>query len=294
MKTIPLFLLLLCSVFAIEPIVTTEWLSQNLYNKDLRIIQVSDEKSYQIAHIQKALQTDIGKWRKKHKNRLNIRSAKEIEAEIRRLGIDKNKEVVLYAPITTPKDLLKTSYIYWALNYHGINKVALLEGGLNQWEKENLPISKKTFTVKPSTFKVKRDTKLIAHKSYILRKIGKVPMIDARPSDKYLGITATNSVKRDGHIKGAMSYTWTNSLNDGYKLKNVRVLTEVFQKEYKLHKDKETIVYCTGGLETSFNYFVLKAVLGYKNIRLYDASMKEWGNEENTPMTRYKFEQFSY
>lgn len=294
MKTVILFHLLLSAVFAIEPIVTTEWLSKNLNKIDLRIVQVSDKKSYQDTHIPNALQTGIDKWRKKQNNHLAIRSAKEIETEIRRLGIDKKSEVVLYAPIATPKDLLKTSYIYWALNYHGINNVALLDGGLNQWEKEHYPLSNKIASVKPSTFTVKRDTKLIAHKSYILRKIGKVPMIDARPSNKYLGIAATNSVKRDGHIPGAMSYTWTNSLNDGYKLKNVKILTEVFQEGYNLHKDKETIVYCTGGLETSFNYFVLKAVLGYKNIRLYDASMKEWGNEENTPMTRYKFEQFSY
>jgi len=118
-------------------------------------------------------------------------------------------------------------------------------------------------------------------------------MVDARPADMYLGVTPTPTVKRNGHISGGMSYPWIYSVDNSFKLKDKALLDDVFKNGYKLDKNKEVLVYCTGGLETSFNYFVLSGVLGYKNVRLYDASMKEWGNREDTPMTQYKFENFS-
>ncbi len=57
-----------------------------------------------------------------------------------------------------------------------------------------------------------------------------------------------------------------------------------------LNPKKELITYCTGGLETSMNFFVLHRLLGFEKIRLYDASMKEWANRDDTPMTKYRWE----
>ena len=133
---------------------------------------------------------------------------------------------------------------------------------------------------------------LLATRSYVQSSIGKLPMLDARPSDKYLGITSTDTVARDGHIKGAMSYTWNYSVKNDYKLKDTERLDQLFKNGYKLDKKNEIIVYCTGGLETSFNYFVLSHILGYQHIRLYDASMKEWGNRKDTPMVKDTYEVF--
>jgi 3-mercaptopyruvate sulfurtransferase SseA len=33
-------------------------------------------------------------------------------------------------------------------------------------------------------------------------------------------------------------------------------------------------------------------MLGYTNVRVYDASMHEWGNRPDTPMVQYKWEEF--
>ena len=208
------------------------------------------------------------------------------------MGIDTDKDVVLYADIQTPKDFLKASYILWALNYHGINNVALLDGGKQAWLKDGATLDRHEPSIDASTYEVKTYPKLIAGRVYVQNHIGKLPMLDARPSDKYLGITPTATVARDGHIKGAMSYTWNYSVTDDYKLKDTKRLNQLFENGYKLDKEHELIVYCTGGLETSFNYFVLSRVLGYKNVRLYDASMKEWGNREDTPMVQDTYEIF--
>jgi thiosulfate/3-mercaptopyruvate sulfurtransferase len=255
-------------------------------------VEVSDGDSYAKEHIPNALHTSIGKWRFDNGTFLSVRPVEEIEKEISSLGIDENSEVVLYAPINEPKDLLKASYIYWALQYHGIKNVALLDGGLKTWKSGKYDITAQVPTIKTTMYKSTIDKNKIADIGYVKSKLGKLPMIDARPSDMYLGVTPTATVKRNGHIKGGMSYSWNYSVDKEYLLKDKKMLESVFKEGYNLDKNKEVLVYCTGGLETSYNYFVLSGVLGYKNVRLYDASMKEWGNREDTPMSQYRYEMF--
>jgi thiosulfate/3-mercaptopyruvate sulfurtransferase len=293
MKTLLLSLLIPVVSFAIEPLINTTWLQQHIGDKKLRIVEVSTQKSYTSGHIKGALHTTIDKWRVNNGTFISIRSTQEIQNEIQRLGIDASTEVVLYADIQTPKDFLKASYIFWALNYHGIKNVALLDGGKQAWVKEGALLDSAVPTTAASDYEVKIQPALIADRVYVENHIGKLPMLDARPSDKYLGITPTATVARDGHIKGAMSYSWNYSVENAYMLKDIKKLETLFKEGYKLDKESEVIVYCTGGLETSFNYFVLSGVLGYKNVRLYDASMKEWGNQKDTPMVQYRYEVFN-
>lgn len=280
------------SLLAIEPIVTPQWLNEHKNDPKLRIVEVSEGDLYGLEHIPSAAHTAIGKWRFDNGTFLSIRPVEEIEKEISRLGIDENSDVVLYAPINEAKDLLKASYIYWALNYHGIKNVALLDGGLKVWKNSKLELTQAEPSLKATVFKVKIDKEKIADIGYVKSHLGKLPMIDARPSDMYLGVTPTPTVKRNGHIKGGMSYSWNYSVDKEYILKPKAMLESVFKEGYALDKNKEVLVYCTGGLETSFNYFVLSGVLGYKNVRLYDASMKEWGNRDDTPMSQYRYEMF--
>ena len=292
MKTFLLSLLCSVAAFAIEPLINTTWLEHNIDNKNLRVIEVSSQRSYESGHIKNALHTTIDKWRMNNGTFISIRDTKEIEQEIQRLGIDANSDVILYADIQTPKDFLKASYIFWALNYHGITNVALLDGGKQSWIKQGGPLENTLPKIAASKYKVTIHPELIADREYVENHIGKLPMLDARPSDKYLGITPTDTVARDGHIKGAMSYSWNYSVDNEYKLKDTTKLDTMFVNGYKLDKENELIVYCTGGLETSFNYYVLSGVLGYKHVRLYDASMKEWGNQKDTPMVQYTYEVF--
>ncbi|MBD3797885.1 MAG: hypothetical protein IE887_09165, partial [Campylobacterales bacterium] len=146
--------------------------------------------------------------------------------------------------------------------------------------KQGYELTQKTIEVKKTNFKVTLDPSKIADLDYVKQHLGKLPMIDARPSDKYLGITPTATVERDGHIQGAMSYSWNYSVNENFALKSIDQLDALFRDGYKLDKNKEVLVYCTGGLETSYNYFVLSGVLGYKHVRLYDVSMKQWGKSK--------------
>ena len=49
--------------------------------------------------------------------------------------------------------------------------------------------------------------------------------------------------------------------------------------------DKLVVNYCGGGISATIGFFAQK-LMGYNDIALYDASMQEWGFDENRPMER--------
>ena len=44
------------------------------------------------------------------------------------------------------------------------------------------------------------------------------------------------------------------------------------------------LVYCGGGIAATLDAFVLTALLGHKNVSVYDNSMQEWSNDPSLPM----------
>ena len=48
--------------------------------------------------------------------------------------------------------------------------------------------------------------------------------------------------------------------------------------------DKRVLVYCGGGIAATLDAFVLTAMLGHRNVSVYDNSMQEWANDPSLPM----------
>ena len=218
-----------------------------------------------------------------------IKPPQKIQELLRNLGIDEKKEIVIYAH-HSGKDTLKTSYVAWALELHGLAKSALLDGGLRKWKKEGLPLSTKTPTPTPSHYVVHFEPTLVIDKEGVRKSIGKVRMIDARPAVYYFGAKKQKVLARAGHIPKATSYFWKYNFRDDGTFKPKGVLKEMLVDGLGLDPNKSVITYCTGGLETSMNWFVLHRILGFEGAKLYDASMKEWANDPKMPLTKYRWE----
>ena len=48
--------------------------------------------------------------------------------------------------------------------------------------------------------------------------------------------------------------------------------------------DKQIITYCQSGVRGAHTWFVLKELLGYPNVRNYDGSWGEYGNNPESPI----------
>ncbi len=283
-------LLLLCfalALFAAEPFVSAKWLKVHLNDKNLIIIDVSQPKLYKKEHIPGAINAPIVLWRKKVEHYALLRPPKEIERVMRKLGITPNSKVVLYSH-RWGKDFLKTSYTAFAMEVMGFKNSSILDGGLEAYRKIGI-LTKEISKPKPSYYQGVFHPEFIVDKTIVLTHIGKTRMLDARNPIFYFGAEKQKVLKRAGHIPKATSYFWVFSFHNE-KIKDKDTLKAMLVDGLELRPNKDVITYCTGGLETSMNWYVLHRVLGFEKSRLYDASMKEWANEPDTPLTKYRWE----
>ena len=287
-----LFLVFMFSFYALasEPFIGIDELKEKIDNDNLVILDVGTKEDYLKEHIPNALHTDIKMFRAQHGKYQLLRTPLELQKVIRSYGIDENSEIVIYGH-NKKKEILKSSYIALALINMGLENVKILNGAFLEWKYEDYEITSKVKTPSPSSYIVKPRKDIIVDREYVLSKIGKVPMLEARPSDFYYGTILSKGVRRAGHIPHAMSSNWKDKFLVDESLKDKDEIEEIFYN-YDIKPDEEIIMYCTGGLEASMNWFLINRYLGFKKAKIYDASMREWGNRDDTPIQRFKWEVF--
>ena len=286
MKFLLSIFILSFTLFATDAFVEVAYLKQNINNKNLVLLDTTDIKTFNKGHIQNAIQVDIWDFRHKVNNQyVLINTSKKIEQTARNLGINSDSEVIIYGH-HKDKELLKSSYIALALISNGFTNVSLLNGGWGAWEDENNAISTTARKIKKGNFVATFNPNILVDLDYVKAHINKTPMIEARPKIYFTGEKKSNGVKRLGHITGAQSSFWREKFELDDTLKSDKKLDKIFYTHHKLDKNKEVIAYCTGGLEASMNWYVLSQYMNFKDVKIYDASMKQWGNLENTPMQK--------
>jgi len=68
---------------------------------------------------------------------------------------------------------------------------------------------------------------------------------------------------------------------------SLKPVDELARAYAKIIPSKETsvIVHCRTGHQASQTFFVLKRLLGYKNVYYYDAGWTEWAARQELPVT---------
>lgn len=289
MKSILLLTLSTLYLYASEAFISAVDLNDKMKNENLVILDVSKKSTYDNEHIPGAVRADVGNFRKKVLMHAKIKSPAEIQNVIRSLGINNDSEVVLYGH-GKPKELMSSTYIAMSLILHGLNNVSILDGGYRAWSSEYIDTSSETPTVVAGNFTAKYDNSTLTDLEYVKKNIGKLPTFDSRGPRNYYGTVLSGGVERLGHIPKAKSSYWEDKFTADLTIREDDALKEMIIDGFSLDKNQEILIYCTGGLEASANWYVFSQHLGIKNAKLYDGSMREWGNRNDTPMTKYKWE----
>ena len=294
MRLLFLVSLLALSLQATTGFISSESLNKILNDQNLVLVDVGSLKDFDEGHIPKAMRSEITSWRKPVGLHQLMRSSQSLEKEMQRLGINQNSQVIIYGH-NKSKEALKSSYIALAMITHGLSKVALLDGQFGEWEDEDDREISTTLTKnKTGNFKAKYKKGTIVDLAYVKTNLNKVPMLEARPPVFYYGTLRSRGVKRLGHIPYAMSSFWKDKFEIDGMLKDQETLNAIFIAGYNLKAKKEVILYCTGGLEASMNWFILSQHMDFSKAKIYDASLREWANREDTPLVSYKWETFGY
>jgi thiosulfate/3-mercaptopyruvate sulfurtransferase len=273
-------------------LVSTDWVASHLNDPDIRIVESNEDALlYSSGHIPGAVQVD---WTTDLNDQIkrDYISRKGFETLMSRLGATPKTTLVFYGD----KNNWWACYAYWVFQLFGHTNAKIMDGGRLKWSKEGRPMTREVPTFAPSKYKAKerKDAPIRAFRQQVLAHAkAKGQLVDVRSPEEFAGTRMhmpdypNEGALRGGHIPGAKSIPWARAINpDDGSFKDATELTELYVKTNKLSRQKPTIAYCRIGERSSHTWFVLKYLLGFKNVKNYDGSWTEWGNSVGLPIEK--------
>lgn len=197
-------------------------------------------------------------------------------------GVTNNSRVLVYSD---GRDVLGATMVAYLLERSGVRDIAVLDGGYKGYTAASQTVTKEFPKYKVDRFTVKDNPAVRVSLSEVRKLIGKkgVTFIDPRPADLFQG--KENIWIRNGHIPGARNIPWptfTDAQNP-HKLKSLDEIKQILADK-KITPADDIIVTCSTGREATLQYVVLKHLLGYPKVRVYEGSWTEYSTQSDLPV----------
>jgi thiosulfate/3-mercaptopyruvate sulfurtransferase len=279
-------------------VVSTEWLSAHLQERDVRVVDVRGKvlppgssprylpkrAEYQVGHIPGAVFVDWTRDIVDLDDPVPVQIARPdaFASALGALGVGDGTAVVAYDDY----DHAFAGRLAWALRYYGHDAVRVLEGGWTRWLEEGRPTTPDTPSRQPARLTARARPELRRTADQVERSLldPEVLLIDARPPDQYAG--TVSAAARSGHIPGARNVPYARLVDPSSgrflpESELARVFSEAGIDVAKL--PREVVVYCNGGVTCSVPLSALR-LLGREQVALFDGSWNEWGNDARRPV----------
>jgi thiosulfate/3-mercaptopyruvate sulfurtransferase len=271
-----------------ELLVDTNWASEHLSDPAVKFIEVDvDTSAYDKGHLAGAIgwnwQTDLN-----DRVRRNIIDPLAFASLNRRHGIRPDHTIVFYGD----NNNWVAAWALWQFKYYGHKDVRLLDGGRKKWELERRPLTVQKPIIPESTHypvpvinqtvrSYRKDVEQIVEQRL-------ANLVDVRSPDEFTGkINSPSGIsegsQRSGHIPGARNIPWSRTVNEDGSFKPAVVVRRLYT-DAGIDLQKPVVTYCRIGERSAHSWFVLKYLLGARDVKNYDGSWTEWGNLVDAPI----------
>ncbi len=268
-----------------DVLVTTQWLAEN--SSKVRIVECDEDVLlYEVGHIPGAVKLD---WHTElnDQDKRDYLDGSQFAELMKTKGIDRSDTIVLYGD----RSNWWATYAFWVFKLFGHEDVRILNGGRAKWIAEGRELTREVPSTSAVSYPVvQRDDKTIrAFRDEVLAHLGK-PLVDVRSKPEYTGERLhmpdypNEGASRGGHIPTAASIPWSSAILEDETFKDVVALKAIYFDATGFNAADDFVAYCRIGERSSHTWFVLKYLLGVKNVRNYDGSWTEWGNLVGVPI----------
>lgn len=202
-----------------------------------------------------------------------------LERVLSRIGYSPDRQIVVY----DDEGGGWAGRFIWTLDVIGHTNSSYLDGGLIAWAAADYPMTSKVPEVTPVDVSVQINTDPVASREEILANLENPDFLvwDARSPEEYAGTRVVAS--RGGHIPGAINLDWLELMDKDRNLR-LRQDLETVVTARGFGRNKRIVTHCQTHHRSGLTYFVGK-LLGL-DIKAYDGSWSEWGNDPDTPVER--------
>jgi thiosulfate/3-mercaptopyruvate sulfurtransferase len=270
-----------------EMLVDTAWASEHGGDAGIRLVEVDvDTAAYDQGHISGAIAWN---WTTQLCDTVqrDIIPKDAFEKLMADSGVGNDTTVILYGD----NNNWFAAWALWQMKIYGHKDVRLMNGGRKKWLAERRELTTEVPSVAKQTYGAKEpDMSLRAFLPEVQRAFENRShmLVDVRSPDEFTGKVLSppglpETCQRGGHIPGAKSIPWGMACKEDGSFKSADELAALYQSK-GVNEDKPTIAYCRIGERSSHTWFVLKYLLGYRDVKNYDGSWTEWGNLVRAPV----------
>ncbi|OBK84247.1 thiosulfate sulfurtransferase [Mycolicibacter heraklionensis] len=269
-----------------DVLVSTDWAESNLDAPNTVFIEVDEDTSvYDINHIPGAIRLD---WRRDLQDpvRRDVIDEAAFSKLLSERGVANDDTVILYGG----NNNWFAAFAYWYFKLYGHESVKLLDGGRKKWELGGRPLSSEAVSRPATSYTAKPlDESLRARRDEVVAAINTKNLVDVRSPEEFSGkILAPAHLPQEqsqqrGHVPSAINVPWSRAANEDGTFKSDEELAKLYA-DAGLDGQKETIAYCRIGERSSHTWFVLRELLGHRNVKNYDGSWMEYGSLVGAPI----------
>ena len=195
------------------------------------------------------------------------------------LGIGPETQVVAYDQDSG----MYASRLWWMLRYLGHDAVAVLDGGISKWQREQHPVR--------GGNEVRPRGAFVAHvrKNWVVTidemtsgRAQSALLVDARSPERFEGRSEPLD-RVAGHIPGAVNHFFRDNVTDDGTMRPAAELRKTFDTLLEGRAPKEVVMYCGSGVTACQNLLAMEHA-GISGTPLFVGSWSEWSASPARPV----------
>ena len=278
-----------------SPLVSAEWLLDNISAPDIRVIDASyypawtaeagaGQAAYSRGHIPGAVYFDIDEVCDSTSDLPHMMpDSIKFSSRVRKMGVGDGNRIVVY----DANDFFASARVWWMFRQMGHEDIQVLNGGLRAWqaaggELEDLPpvvTGGRHFTPR-----VRSDLIRSMQQMRQAVKAKDSAILDARPAGRFAGTEAEPRADlSSGHMPGSINVPSNSLVGPDGKLRDGATL----EKALGTFVSASAVATCGSGVSAAIIALAL-AELGNYDVAIYDGSWSEWAANPDNEIQKTK------
>ncbi|MGX7894379.1 sulfurtransferase [Tsuneonella sp. HG222] len=272
-----------------DSLVTTRWLAERLGEPGLVVLDASSHlpdagrdarAEFAAAHIPGARHADLASLKDGSSDvPYAAPTAEQFAERMRALGVNAGDRIVVY-----DDSAVRTSARLWFLARLYGAQVAILDGGLEKWRADGLPLERGEAEVAKGDFEASGGPGTIRLKAEMLANLGahREQVVDARGRARFNGEEPDfRPGIAEGHIPRSRNLPFGLLFAHDGTYADERDIRRAFD-EAGVDLARPVVTTCGSGVTAACLLFALDRI-GKNDVALYDGSWSEWGADPGTP-----------